>query len=205
MRIGIDIDGVLTNIEQFLLDYLSKWCVLNHISFTIDCNHLQYDEYQTFGITKEQGDAFWREYLEFYAMYEKPRPFAKDVIQKLKDDGYEIYIITARLFTNQVGALGEKMREIVKKWLDENEIYYDKLIFSKASKERKVDEILQHHIDLMVEDNPNNIKEISKYIPVICYDATYNRECSGKNITRCYSFYDIYRMIKEEDYNGTKC
>ena len=35
MRIGIDIDGVLTNIGQFVIDYTSKYCVENNIEYTI--------------------------------------------------------------------------------------------------------------------------------------------------------------------------
>ena len=39
MRIGIDIDGVLTNIEQYGVDYLSKYCVENNIDFKITCSN----------------------------------------------------------------------------------------------------------------------------------------------------------------------
>ena len=47
--------------------------------------------------------------------------------------------------------------------------------------------------------------ELSKYIPVICYDTPYNKECNGKNIIRAYSWYDIYRKLKEiEGKNGTR-
>lgn len=42
MRIGIDIDGVLTNIEQFLLDYGSKFCVENNLPLNIKKSN--YDE-----------------------------------------------------------------------------------------------------------------------------------------------------------------
>ena len=35
MRIGIDIDGVLTDIEQFVIDYISKYCVENKIKYNI--------------------------------------------------------------------------------------------------------------------------------------------------------------------------
>ena len=41
MRIGIDIDGVLTNMEQFLIDYLSKYCVENNIKFNIGIRSYQ--------------------------------------------------------------------------------------------------------------------------------------------------------------------
>lgn len=49
----------------------------------------------------------------------------------------------------------------------------------------------------MVEDSPRNIIELSKIVPVICYNAEYNRNCNGNNITRCYSWYDIYRIIND--------
>lgn len=85
MRIAIDIDGVLTNVDQFVLDYMSKFCVENGIEYHIGKS--TYGGNETFGLTKEQGDAFWKEWLVFYAKNEKVRPFASEVIKKLKEDG----------------------------------------------------------------------------------------------------------------------
>ncbi len=194
MRIGIDIDGVLTNIEQYLLDYMTKYCVENNIDFKIGSSNYHY--YKTFNITTEQEKNFWNKYLEKYAIEEKARPFASEVIKKLKEEGHEIYIVTARWLTNRDDEVGENMRKIVKDWLEENDIIYDKLVFSKAEKERKSQEMLEHKIDLMIEDSPSNIKELSNIIPILCYSTGYNRECVGNRITRCYSWYDIYRKIK---------
>lgn len=193
MRIGIDIDGVLTNIDQFVIDYISKYCVENEIAYKIGERH--YDYCKTFHISKETEMDFWNQALENYAIYEKARPFATEVIRKLKKDGHEIYIVTARWLSNREDSVGENMRNLVKNWLDENNIFYDKLIFSKATKERKAEEILEHKIDLMIEDAPNNIKELSNYVPVICYHAEYNKNCIGDKIMRCYSWYDIYHKI----------
>lgn len=198
MKIGIDIDGVLTNIEQFVLDYLTRYCVLNHISFSINMQNVCYDMACTFGIEKEVEHRFWKEMLPVYAKTITARPFASEVIGKLKEEGAEIYIITARMYTNQSDTFGEQVRKMVKDWLEENGILYDKLIFSKGSNESKLSEILENKIDVMIEDNPVNIQEISKIIPVICYDTSYNRNSSFSNVIRCYSFYDIYRRIKEE-------
>lgn len=195
MRIGIDIDGVLVNIEQFVIDYLIKYCVENNIEYNI--GESDYDCYKVFNITKEQEMDFWKEYLEYYAVNENARPFASEIIKKLKEDGNEIYIITARWFTNRDDNLGNKMREIVKDWLYKNKIIYDKLIFAKASQERKTQEIIEHKIDLMIEDNPNNINELSKIAYVICYNAEYNKNCIGDKIIRCYSWYDIYDKISK--------
>lgn len=199
MRIGIDIDGVLTNIEQFSIDYLSKYCFENNIEYNINYNIREnnYNISENFGISSKQGDDFWDNYLEFYARNEKARPFSSEVIKMLKKEGHEIYIITARGLTNRKDSVGKNMRKIVKNWLFENEIIYDKLIFSKAANEKKSQEIIENKIDLMIEDNPNNINELSDIIPVICYHATYNKNCSNNRIFRCYSWYDIYKKIKE--------
>ncbi len=195
MRIGIDIDGVLTNVEQFSIDYFSKYCFENNIEYNIGESH--YNISETFGVSSKQEDDFWDKYLEFYAVNEKARPFASEVIKKLKKDGHEIYIVTARWLTNRDDSIGENMRKIVKKWLLENEIIYDKLIFSKGLKEKKHQEVIENKIDLMIEDNPSNINELSRIVPVICYDTTYNKNCSNNKIFRCYSWYDIYRKLKE--------
>ena len=193
MRIGIDIDGVLTNIEQFVLDYISKYCVENNIEYNI--SDMNYEYSKTFNISREIELEFWNTYLEKYAVNEKARPFASEVINKLKEEGNEIYIITARWLSNRDDDVGKNMREMVKQWLAENKIVYDKLVFSKAEKEKKSQEIIENKIDLMIEDSPNNINELSKIIPVICYNAQYNKECSGNKIIRCYSWYDIYNKI----------
>lgn len=193
MRIGIDIDGVLTDIERFIVDYLPKYCIENNIKYKI--GESSYNVHDTFNISKEQGNDFWSTYIENYAKNEKARAFASEVIEKLKQEGNEIYIITARWNTNRDDEKGNKMRKIVKDWLCKYKIPYDKLIFSKASNESKSKEITENEIDLMIEDNPNNINELANIIPVICYHAEYNKDCKGDKIIRCYSWYDIYRTI----------
>lgn len=193
MRIGIDIDGVLTNIEQYTLDNITKFCVENNIEYAI--SESNYEPYKTFNITKEQEDAFWNKHIFDYAKQEKARAYAAEAIELLKNAGHEIYIVTARWLTNRDDELGKKMRNIVIKWLKENNIYYDELVFTKASKEHKTQEIKDYNIDIMIEDSPNNINELSKIIPVICYNTGYNTNCIGDNIIRCYSWYDIYKTI----------
>lgn len=195
MRIGIDIDGVLTNLEQFSVDYFSKFCSDNNINYNIGKS--SYNIYDTFNVTKEQEDSFWEKYILEYAKNEKIRPFAAEVIKKLRDNGHEIYIITARWLTNREDSLGDNMRNIVKSWLERNNVIYDKIIFTKSQNENKEQDINENNIDLMIEDNPNNINELSNIIPVICYNATYNTHCNNANIFRCYSWYDIYNKIKE--------
>lgn len=194
MRIGIDIDGVLTDIERFVLDHISKYCVENNIEYKINLGSYNYAE--IFSISEEHEDSFWEKWLFLYAKEEKARPFAAEVIKKLKEDGNEIYIVTARWLSNRNDEVGVAMRKAVKKWLTENKIIYDKLIFSNSDTEEKIQEMKDYKIDLMIEDSPKNINQLSTILPIVCFDTSYNRNCQGNNIYRCYSWYDIYIKIK---------
>ena len=200
MRIGIDVDGVLTELNRFTIDYLTKYLVENNIDYKI--GKADYEAYAAFGIDQQTEDDFWAEYLDLYARKVRACAFASEVIKKLKEDGHEIYIVTARWLTNRDDEVGENMRNKVKVWLSENDIIYDKLIFTKAKKEKKLDEIKEFKIDLMIEDCPKNIEDLSKVVPMICYYAEYNKDFSFENTTRCFSWYDIYRVIKKMSVNN---
>lgn len=193
MRIGIDIDGVLTDIEQWQLDYGSKFY------FEKYGKEIQDNEgYETTDIFKADSsldDEFWNEYFKDYSINVDVRRFASEVIKKLKQEGNEIYIITARgsflSHSTEVMSI-EENKKIVLNWLKRNKIEYDKIIFSP---EDKLDICLENNIDVMIEDKPANINKISGKIPVICFHAGYNKNCDGGNIIRCYSWYDIYIKI----------
>lgn len=191
MRIGIDIDGVLTDVEQYQLDICSKYVLENFNKKIVDGD--AYETEDIFALTKEEDEKLWDICTPHYSTKEKARPFASEVIKKLKEAGNQIYIITTRTNTERNDTLGENTRKIVKKWLKDNDIVYDKIIFSP---EDKLDVCLENKIGLMIEDKVENIEKISKVMPVICFNASYNKKCQGKNIIRCYSWYDIYCKIK---------
>jgi len=193
MRIGIDIDGVLTDIEKFQIEYGSKYFYKKNKKII---NYKGNETTDIFNINLKEDDLFWNDAIKHY-IKEPARNYASEVIKKLKKEGNEIYIITARTsnltYTDDIDT--KKMHKLVRKWLKKYNIYYDKLIFSK---EDKLEICLENNIDIMIEDKPKNINDISKKIPVICYHANYNEQCSGINITRCYSWYDIYFRISSE-------
>ena len=71
MRIGIDIDGVLTDLDRFHFDYFSKYCVENNIDYEIKGS--DYNISKTFGLDRKEELDFWDEYLDLYATKEKAR------------------------------------------------------------------------------------------------------------------------------------
>ena len=84
------------------------------------------------------------------------------------------------------------MKNIVTKWLEENNINYNKIIFSP---EDKLEICKENNINIMIEDKVENINNISEIIPVVCFNASYNKVCNGKNIYRAYTWYDVYYQI----------
>ncbi len=189
MKIGIDIDGVLTDIEQWQLDYGGKFFAKYNKSVV---NKYGYEINEIFDVSDELYSKFWNEYLYQYVTKEPSRKFASEVIKKLKDNGNKIYIITARYLTDKNTDEGQRMRKIVINWLEQQNIIYDKIIFAP---EDKLQICLDNNIDVMIEDKVENIEKISTRIPVICFHAGYNSNCKNDNIYRVYTWYDIYNLI----------
>ena len=191
MRIGIDIDGVLTDIERFMIDYGSKFFIDNNLPLTIRPGF--YDDVKMFNCTEEQAAEFWRDNIIYYFTEYRARDFAAQIIKKLKYDGNEIYIITGR---NEYGVPTEytgKIKEITEQWLKENDIMYDKIIYTEGS---KLPYCIGNYIEVLIDDWSKVLKEVSSKIPVICFDSYYNTNLAGNNITRAYSWYDVYNKIK---------
>ena len=193
MNIGIDIDGVLLDLERFAIDCGTKFCIENDIEINLKLQ--EYWEATKFGWTEEQEDKFWNMYLLKYFTEYKAREFASEIIKKLKQEGNKIYIITAR---NEDGLPKEvygKSQEITRLWLSENNIEYDDIYFVKD--EEKLPKCIEKNVDIMIEDSPNNIQNISEKIKVIKFDCQYNKNITGKNIITAYSWYHIYDIIKK--------
>ena len=87
------------------------------------------------------------------------------------------------------------MTKPTKKWLKKHKINYKKLIFSKD--EEKIQHCIENNIDIMIEDNPKNIEDISNKIKVIKFDCQYNKNINNENVITAYSWYHIYKIIKQ--------
>lgn len=191
MKIGIDIDGVLTDEQRYVLDYGSAYFTKRNILYKIHDDI--YDSKEIFEVSEEEYDSFWKEHIFDYSENISIRPFAKDIIKKLVEENHEIYIITSRSYTTYENDNRLKMQNIVKAWLKRNGIQYNDIIFSRE-KDKICNEL---NIDVMIEDKPENVDKISKDIPVICFSEEYNKKCTGDNVYRAYSWYDVYNKIKE--------
>ena len=192
MNIGIDIDGVLTNDDDYILDFTSKYCYEHDLKGFDNANLY---EYRKLNWDENTINDYRKEYFLNYIKNEPARKFASEVIKKLRDEENKIFIISARYKTAEYGKINnENVRECTLDWLKKNKIEYDKIIFTKPP---KVNEILENKIDIMIEDSPTTINELVKVVKVLYYDTRYNRSIEHENITRVYSWYDIYMKINE--------
>lgn len=198
MKIGIDIDGVLNNMHEFIIEYGTKLC--NELGkYKIENINAQWST-EIFLWSNEVAHELWNKFGNELYVKSSARKFASEVIKKLKDENNEIFIITARKNNDEwfPPELRENTEEVTIKWLEENEIIYDKIFFDSKDKAKVCREL---GIDIMIEDDPKNIDMLTETTNVLIFDTLYNRLDKYKEVTRAYSWYDIYNVLQVLTYN----
>jgi len=204
MNIGIDVDGVLQNVYKFMIEEGTRYCKENNIGSLIDSN--AYMTYNMFGWDYETDVNFWIKNVFSYAEKGEVLSKASENINRLKKDGHKIFIITARCSGNTQYSKyfskeeEQKMKTTTSEWLNRNNIIYDEIIFSGEDKSK---DIIGNNIDVMIEDSPKNLEQLSGITKTICVDWVYNRDIKAKNIYRCYNWDEIYEKICELDNKET--
>ena len=189
-RIGIDIDGCLTDVYNWYLTNGKEYA--SSIGKKL-INKNGYDPVEMFNLTKEEFKDFLEKKLMDYSINEPARENASKVCKELIEEGYELYIITARFNSDKNDETGVKMRKIIEQWFKDNNIPYTRIIYSS---EDKLDICLTNKIDIMIEDKVSTLLDIKKHIPVICFDAPYNRNIDDNNLFRVKNWKEIEEIIK---------
>ncbi len=189
MRIGIDIDGVLTDDDTYRLDAMAKYCFENNLP-DIE-NPYKYENKCNW--SKEIKEDYSQKYFFEYIKNAPARKFAAEVIEKLHNEGNRIIIITARYKTQEDSKIGEQMRNDTICWLNKNKIIFDEICYAHCPKTK---EIQEKNIDVMIDDSPEILPEIVKYTKTLCFDNRYNINLQYDNMIRVFSWYDIYSKIK---------
>ena len=191
MNIGIDIDGVIMDDDTYRLAHMSKFCYEHNLP------PLEFPYgYETKGDWDTETKNLYR--LEYFDDYVKNGPahlFVSEITHKLHEEGHHLVIITSRHKTTHQTPDGEKMRQATIQWLKEHNVYYDKICFAVWP---KIEDIKENKIDVMIEDCVEAIIAQSPYTKKhLCYDTRYNRHFTHNKVERVFSWYDIYRNIKE--------
>ena len=195
MRIAIDIDGTLNDYFSWVMKNFIRYAKKNGVKVNLDLK--EYEMFNMFGITKEDFDKFWNEYIWCYAKTCKPQRGAAKYVSRLYDQGHEIVILSARAMANSDCENGKKMRQIVKEWFDKNKIKYSQMCFVPQFGS-KFATFKEQQCDLLVDDRPAHLYEISAFKPCICFEQTYNRYQSYPgNVYKCRSWRDVYKTVQK--------
>lgn len=195
MNIGIDIDGVLNNLDEYYIVKGIQYCYQHRIPYVMHIDKYKLREKYDWDKTTER--AFYQEnYVRFLMSTVYLRPYAVEVILSLHKK-HHIIIITSRQSHDIPAYINETVEGLTKRWLDENGIVYDKLIFTKSN---KTNIILREKITIMIEDNPEYLSQVSNVpIDFLCFDTNYNRKTFPNNVYRIYSWHEILSFIERKE------
>ena len=190
MRIGIDVDNTITDTLVVMKQYCKKYND-EVVKRNLSMNGKGFAAGNLYDWTNEERQNFFDNILPEVFSRVEPKKNAQEIIQKLKQENNEIYIITARTKVKEPYKLTQEM-------LRKYGINYDELVIQKDKKQYCID----NQIDLLIDDEPQNINSVSEIIPVIVFEAVHNEECNGNNIIKVKTWNEAYEAIKEIEKKG---
>ncbi len=190
MKIGIDIDNVISNFnDELLKEYLKHDKELRNTGII---NEDVFIRYGMFDWTEKEETEFYKNNIERIAIKLKPIHRATETIKKLKEDGNEIIIISGR----DNGEYNNPYN-LTEEWLAKYNIVYDKLILTNAyNKEEKANVCKENNIDIMIEDSTQTAVNIEKIgTNVLFMNTRYNK--NNENFEKVSNWKEIYSKISK--------
>ena len=192
MNIGIDIDDTITNTYDILFNYAQHYTIydMGKEIKNVNRNILTHKYTKTFHNWNDKEDkTFLDKYYEKAMKKVEPKMYAVESIKKLKEEGNQIYLITARFPSDKFD-----IEETTKVWLNKYDIVYDKLVLDSQN---KVAVAKENHIDIFVDDSIKNCTEMANEgIKTYMMDTIVNKDFENENIERVYSWPHLYQKIE---------
>ena len=180
MRIGIDIDGVVSDSYPFWLQELNRHFGKNVAVITDYQMHLDFD------VPKEEINNYFVGNAEHLLSMPEVVSGAKEGIETLLREGHEVIYVTARTPAE---------KDVTLRWLTMKGIPYEQVLFAGLSS--KLELVKQWEIEVFIEDYQVNAKLIAESgVPVLLLDASYNQEELPTGIIRCQNWDDIVQGIE---------
>ena len=193
MNIGIDIDDTISETFETLLPYSQKYTIEDlkresKVELDSNLSNNFYIVYMN-GWNKKEATDFWSKYYGEILREVNIKKFAKEVINKLKQDGHKIYLITARW-----DMPNDNVKDITKQWLERNQVEYDNLIINASDKLKLAKE---NNIDIFIDDSFKNCKSIAYNTDIKVYMMTsrVNGNLEDEKIRRVFSWPEIYDLL----------
>ncbi len=193
MRIGIDIDDTITETydcvynlaQEFIINNLGKEPKLDK---SIELNTHHYTR-ALFEFNPEEEHEFWSKYYKELVDNVVPKALAPEYLRKLKSEGHELVLITARFETDDFD-----VKTSTEEWLKKYNIPFDKLIVNGDKEKGTVAEL--EGLDLFIDDSFSNCQSVtSKGIKSFVMESKTNKGLAQDNIKRVYSWPHIYMLL----------
>lgn len=190
MKIGIDLDGVIYDSEKEFRIYTELYDMLE-LKQNNKKNENAVRIMDRFDWTDEQFDKFIDKYYLNIIKQANYMPGVQLVLEKLKKEGHEFIIITAR------GGYRKEIQPATEERLKKDNMDIFKKSYYSVTNKGEICE--KENIDLMIDDSPENCKCVSnrKIKTIYLKDApSYDME-ENEYVKVLYNWGEIYRYIKE--------
>lgn len=194
MIIGVDCDGVLTDMSAYIYEYGEKYFKRKPVNLD------GYSTAEIFNCTDKDEFLFGLRYFFTYCKKWPPRENASEIIRKLNNDGHTLYEITARKFVTMHNPLGWYNRYLYEHWLKKHDFDFKDIFYCSESNapEDKLKGCIKYSAVLMIEDKPDVALHLAdNNIMVLLFDTRYNQDVNHDNIIRVYDWNDVYKKITE--------
>ena len=192
MIIGVDCDGVLTDMSAYIFKYGEKWFGRKPV------NPNGSNTAEIFGCTEKEEFRFGLRYFFTYCKRWPPRAGAAEAVRMLKGQGHSLYEITARKFAAESTPLGRYSKRIFEGWLKKHGFEFDGIFYCSESRisEDKLEGCRKISADIMIDDRPETALYLAENgIRVFLYDTAYNKDVSHEKITRVFSWEDVCEKV----------
>ena len=191
MIIGIDMDDTICSTNELIIEVADQYDkeVLGGSGVK---NINAYEFTEMMGWPKEMKGQFFADRLEYIMSHSPIKEGAKEVINRLHDEGNKIVIISFRK-----NKYLKDPYKLTIDWLNENGIKYDKVFVNTGTKE---DECLENNVKLFIDDKETHCEDVKNVgVDVLLFTNAYNHDES--RFDRVDNWYQVEKYIKEK-YNG---
>ena len=166
MVIGIDVDDTICSTNERIIVEADKYDkeILNGSGVK---DVTAYEFTKMMGWEEGMKGKFFKDRLEYIMKNAEIKEGAKEIINKLHDEGNKIIFISFRK-----GKYIKDPYALTKKWLDDNNVKYDKIYVDTGN---KVDECIKENVTLFIDDKESHCEDVSNYgIDVLLFTNAYN-------------------------------
>ena len=191
MVIGIDIDDTICSTNEKIIEEADRYDK-EVLGGTGVKDATAYEFTEMMGWEKEMKGQFFADRLEYIMDNAELKPNAKELINKLHDEGNKIIFISFRK-----DKYIKDPYTMTKNYLDRHGVKYDGLFVNTGT---KTDECIENGVKLFIDDKESHCEDVSNAgIDVVLFTNLYNH--AENRFVRKENWTDLYAYIKEK-YNG---